>query len=331
MSYNPFDDLPSTSQKEGYEKDEKKILEEDEQSKDGESAFKRRRLESSKGTAEVDCAECKEDFPEESVVIKSENIASSKEFDVVGALHTLSKHLQKEKKQERAFQLLQNLADSKLSELNSNAFFETLQDYCGKHKEPLDATNMLSVHPCGFEAVVKLYYSRSDMFDLKQKFLVQNWYLRFVVAKDLSCDDSFQFSKACRTVSELFENNIMFPKTQTIDYIDPDENADESEGEEKLMLSLKRERVAITVCCLAIAFPMYNRRDWARQPLDSLFRTVSQRRMKIDTEQRNDIDALVTKLTLAHRKNVSGKPVQTVRSYNSTSHPLQTKKVGVMR
>ena len=95
--------------------------------------------------------------------------------------------------------------------------------------------------------------------------------------------------------------------------------------------TLRRERTAATLVCLAAALPLYTRSLWAKQPLDKLFATVAQRRLQLSPDQREELDDLTTKVTLARRKTVSGKPAQTVRAFNSTAHPLKTKKVGLLR
>ena len=162
----------------------------------------------------------------------------------------------------------------------------------------------------------------------------------------LCCDDSFRFCKACQVLADYFDCDAMFPTLVTVDYTVLNDSITDGEGKDTnkeespsaspspsppLSPTARRHRVAATLACLAAALPLYTRSLWAKQPLDKLFATVAQRRLQLDPDQREQLDELTTKITLARRKAISGKPAQTVRVFNSTAHPLKTKKVGLLR
>ena len=191
-----------------------------------------------------------------------------------------------------------------------------------------------------------------------QQFSLDNWYLLYSVQCSLSSDDSYAFNKACVVVEKLFNCTSMFPTIVTVDYscssgssgssndeapVGSESGSGSSEGNTSEGVvesgsetyspthSLKRERVHATLECLRTAQPLYSRAQWAKQPLDKLFASVVQRRLLLDADHTALLDSLYTKVALQRRKDVSGKPVQTVRSFNSTAHPLQTKRVGILR
>ena len=231
------------------------------------------------------------------------------------------------RKQCKALQLFLKLSEAELNESNCVKFFQVLNDFFKEEQLPT-ATAVVAKN------VVTYYKSQECIFSHEHKFLIQNWFLLYSVREDLRCDDSFQFSKACQYVSELFDCEEMFPVMKTVDYTDETQESNSRHVQGSVDTpgdALKKARVSATLSCLTTALPLYSRCMWAKQPLDQLFKIVALRRLQVDDDQREQVDELTTKITLARRKGISGKPAQTVRSYNSTAHPLKTKNVGLMR
>lgn len=232
-------------------------------------------------------------------------------------------------------QLLFNLAESELDEINCNGFFDILNDLVVQQGQQQHQQQQEGQTATMADKLVSLYDARGDLFSSKQRFQLQTWFLLYSVKNSLLCDDSFRFCRACQVVSELFQ--VMFPAIVTADYSedakkkDNEEDKDEGEEDKEPSAALKRDRTAATLVCLAAALPLYSRTLWAKQPLDKLFAAVAQHRLLLPSDQREQLDELTTAITLTRRKAVSGKPAQTVRAFNSTAHPLKTKKVGLLR
>mmetsp|Transcript_34986 Transcript_34986/g.65313 ORF Transcript_34986/g.65313 Transcript_34986/m.65313 type:complete len:330 (+) Transcript_34986:22-1011(+) len=329
MSYNPFDDLPSEVTKEAVVDDSST-----------EPACKRQKLDGNVGMVSVDVAESKEENNKEGKPIKSENPAQANIIDVSSTLQTLKKHISNVKKQPKVLQLLFNLAEAELSSNGHAAdFFQALQEFVSLDSQR-DASQNSSSTPLAVTAptslsiaskLIDFFISRKDCFSSQEVFEIQNWYLVYSVRNSLCCDDSFKFSKACQMVSELFDCSSMFPVTVTVDYSQEGEDGTPTTDDSAPTAVLKRDRVTATLQCLRAAQPLYTRALWAKQPLDKLVAIVVQRRLQLDPDQREQLDDLSTSFALAKRKAVSGKPTQTVRAFNSTAHPLQTKKVGILR
>lgn len=255
------------------------------------------------------------------------------------------------RKQAKALQLLLNLAESELNETNCTDFFHILKDFFVAEDRRLqssdDATAVQALSPPTatiVDKLISLYFTRSNLFCNIQRFQLQNWFLVYSVKNSLCCDDSFRFSRACQVVSDLFDCDAMFPPLVIADYsIDNSESSSddfrkedggdeqEEDKEGRPGVALRKARTNATLACMTATLPLYSRSLWAKQPLDKLFAAVAQRRLLLPPDQREQLDDLTTKITTMRRKAVSGKPDQTVRAFNSTAHPLKTKKVGLLR
>jgi len=250
------------------------------------------------------------------------------EVDVCSTLQTLSIHLNNKKKQSKALQLLLTFSEAELRDnCHSSNFFSTTNKFIQDENIVADQVHSLP-EPLQktLEALVDLYLSRGSLFSTEERFQIETWHLLYSLKGALCCDDSFRFSKACRTVEARFNNEEMFPPPP------PPDSLDETHPQTfEPPTTLRRSRIAATLACLRVALPLYTRAQWAKQPLDQLFAVAASRRLEVDGDQREELDELTTKITLAKRKHDSGKPVQTVRTYNSTAHPLKTKHVGILR
>eukprot|EP00607_Mallomonas_marina_P009385 CAMPEP_0182421190 /NCGR_PEP_ID=MMETSP1167-20130531/6443_1 /TAXON_ID=2988 /ORGANISM="Mallomonas Sp, Strain CCMP3275" /LENGTH=128 /DNA_ID=CAMNT_0024598059 /DNA_START=1063 /DNA_END=1449 /DNA_ORIENTATION=- len=92
-----------------------------------------------------------------------------------------------------------------------------------------------------------------------------------------------------------------------------------------------RERVDAILLCMEAAYKNYVR-DWAKAPVDRLFSAASQRRLGVPADLREKLDDLTTLLTKEQRQVRSGATgQQTVRTYNSVTHPLLQRRVGILR
>jgi hypothetical protein len=181
-----------------------------------------------------------------------------------------------------------------------------------------------------------------------QRFQITTWYLQTTIAHQLqTTDDPYLFNKCCQFVTSEFNENY-FVKKQNVDEIESEDNSssvplvtavtmsDDSTLEDPYLFSneMKRSRLEALLFCLQLCYQVYLRSGWTKQPIESLYLHITQRRLLIPYEDlRERLDDLNTQFTHKQRKRLSGTGgmIQTIRTYNSTAHPLRTKKVGVLR
>ena len=190
-------------------------------------------------------------------------------------------------------------------------------------------------------ALISVSETRLDAFTWTQTFQVHTWALLSSVQRDLGSDDSFVFSKACYRVVDLaIEKEVFPPPVHPEDEPPPPQglrDVSRTDGlvsvkeEGRISSELRRERIGAVLTCMRVAFKPYRRAAWAKQPVEKLFTEVSRKRLQIDEDQRNELDELTSMLTLMQRKITCGGTQHNIRTYDSTAHPLTTKKVGILR
>lgn len=192
-----------------------------------------------------------------------------------------------------------------------------------------------------FNSLVEMMQATQNfmtIFTFHDQFQVKTWLLLSVVKRDLTSDDSFVFSKACTSVTNMFVEESVFPVSiQPEDETPPPSTIQDvafGRGPVKaeiLPIELRRARINAVFVCMRVAFRLYKRAAWAKQPVDKLFIEVSRKRLKMDEDQRNETDELTTMITTSHRKMTSSGTQQNIRTYDSTAHPLTSKNVGILR
>jgi hypothetical protein len=267
----------------------------------------------------------------------------------------------------KAMSLFTNLIEAKLSADNSQEFFLVLSSLM--NSLPLD----LNKHPTenSINSLMKVVYQHEALFHPQNQFEIRTWYLQTVIAPLLrGTDDSYLFNKSCKFVSNEFSENYFIKKKQldgddeTPPSDDPNNSSsllpsdlspltDTSPPNDSINLSvvsvpppsaaadpyffseeIKRSRLNAILLCLKICYQVYLRSGWTKQPIESLYLHITQRRLHIPfAELREQLDDLNTQLTQKQRKKLSGNGgvTQTIRTYNSSAHPLRTKKVGILR
>lgn len=198
------------------------------------------------------------------------------------------------------------------------------------------------------DAIISLicqYYENKTFFTEKQNFQIKSWYIQTYIIKELKkSDDSFHFSKVCQFIQTEFQVNLFEDTTSsntetTQDVINSDsKNSNDSENTNNPIHfsdEIKKHRLEVILLCLKVCYQIYSRSRWAKQPVESLYLTVSQWRLQIPyNDYRERLDEINTKLIQLQRKLISGgggSDVKTIRTYNSTAHPLKTKKIGILR
>ena len=239
--------------------------------------------------------------------------------------------------------LLIDLFKVKISIENSQQFFNILQLLFNSLplELPKSSPSEESIH-----LLITQYYDNQSFFTSQQQFEIMSWYIQTVIVKELKrSDDSFQFQKICQFIQTEFQNNLFERKQNTLSTDETIEDVETKESNDILSSSpnlsdpfdysdnIKRHRLEVILLCLKICYQVYIRSRWAKQPVESLFFTVSQLRLTIPYEDiRLRLDDINTKLIQYQRKLISGgNDIKTVRTYNSTAHPLTTKKIGVLR
>ena len=141
---------------------------------------------------------------------------------------------------------------------------------------------------------------------------VTSWYVATTVLHNISTDDTIQFTHNCRIVQTSIEG-LYFSNTCFV--LLPD--------------SIKARQLSV-LNCMKAAFKLY-RREWARPPLDILFRTAANARLFFDDDMRPILDDMTTAITLEQRSLASGINTHTIRTYDSIAHPLRKNEKGILR
>ena len=146
------------------------------------------------------------------------------------------------------------------------------------------------------------------------RFQVETFHLATVTRQQLHTDDTVQFTKSCRRIQSLVEA-LCSPAAETSAEIDP---------------SLSRARKAVILVCMSDSFKLY-KRQWAKQPVDLLFRAAAVKRLCFQDVQLEALDELTQAITIEQRASSANVGPRTIRTYDSTAHPLRQKNIGLLR
>lgn len=243
----------------------------------------------------------------------------------------------------KALSLFINLTEAKLSSKSSSHFFPVFETFI--NSLPFELTKLLPED--SIRSLVKLFFDHEGYFTDQQQFQIHTWYLQYYIVNLIkTTDDPYLFNRACQFITNEFNENYLVKKQQQQhDEINSlpsenesmkNENVEILNAEDPFYFSddMKRLRLNVILLCLKTCYHVYLRSGWTKQPIESLFLHVTQRRLLIPYEDiREQLDNLNTDFTQKQRKRLSGNggAVQTIRTYNSTAHPLRTKKVGILR
>jgi hypothetical protein len=245
----------------------------------------------------------------------------------------LHSHIIFSRKSAKALNLFKELLSSKITPENASDFLGGITTFFSWTGADISNEILNSA-----VELMQVVHDSLNMFTAHDQFQVRTWMLLSVVRKDLVSDDSFVFSKACASVLNGFLEESVFPSPvspeeeppppTTIQDIAFGNGPVKTEG---FPIELRRRRINAVFVCMRVAFRLYKRAAWAKQPVDKLFTEVSRKRLRMDEDQRNEADELTTMITASHRKMTSSGTQQNIRTFDSTAHPLISKNVGLLR
>ena len=242
---------------------------------------------------------------------------------VLDALSKISIHLTNNKKFHKAVRLLNQLIESSMEESNGDEFFSHLSNLMKNCPEDRDMTN--STYSQAYVDLITLYCAKKAFItNLAYLYQLQTFNALVCIRASLSTDDSFTYNKACIDLKALII------QTAVCDKSDSAQTQSEEVDREMISASNIENRENAIFVCLDTAFRLYHW-SWAKQPCDTVYACASERRLYFSDDSRESLDVLTMAITAAQRKDTSWSGPQTIRTYNSTAHPLLSKNVGILR
>ena len=264
------------------------------------------------------------------------------------ALETISLHLTNNKKFTKALRLMIQLIESSMDETNSDIFFTHLSDLMRNCPPDRDIT--VPPYSQGYSDLISLYYSKKALLsDEKNCYKLETYYILVCLRANLATDDSYTFNKACNELKALIilmcnsssssssSNSSSSESSSGSGVVDSElssndhstNGATEASIEAQAKAAVVKRESAVLVC-LDTAFRIYHW-TWAKQPCDALYACAAERRLLFTDESRDGLDTLNMAITAAQRKDTSWSGPHTIRTHNSTAHPLLSKNVGLLR
>jgi hypothetical protein len=250
---------------------------------------------------------------------------------VLTALEKISLHLMNNKKFLKAVKLLSQLIESSMDDSNGNEFFLHLANLMKNC--PVDRDITSPAYAQAYIDLITLYRHRKDRIrDPSHRYELETFYILVCLRASLATDDSYTFNKACSELKaiiiETFTDDKHATSSSSSSCISSSDQSDKPSVNQASAQVLNREN-AIFVC-LETAFRLYHW-SWAKQPCDTVYACAAERRLHFSDDSRESLDTLTMAITAAQRKDSSWSGPQTIRTYNSTAHPLLTKNVGILR
>jgi hypothetical protein len=173
--------------------------------------------------------------------------------------------------------------------------------------------------------IVDIMNGSIETMDSSLAFRVASWRLSTSTRRGLASDDTLEFAKASKILKNSIEEIHDFKPSAETGLLPATEFSRSKESQ-------KTERLAAIVACLSDAFKQH-KRDWAKQPLDEVFKAASDRRMLFSDPYQEQLDSLTSQWTAYRRKRAAsgGGEVRTVRAAESTAHPLRQVQTGILR
>ena len=257
------------------------------------------------------------------------------------ALETISMHLTNNKKFTKALRLMIQLIESSMDETNSDIFFTHLSDLMRNCPPDRDIT--MPPYSQGYSDLISLHYSKKALLsDEKNCYKLETYYILVCLRANLATDDSYTFNKACNELKALIilmcsSSSSSSDSSSSSAVIDSEINTDDPASNDATVASIEAQAKAAVVkresavlVCLDTAFRIYHW-TWAKQPCDALYACAAERRLLVTDESRDGLDTLNMAITAAQRKDTSWSGPHTIRTHNSTAHPLLSKNVGLLR
>jgi hypothetical protein len=229
----------------------------------------------------------------------------AKVVEVPQVLEALSKHLCNDTKFAKAVALLIKLMQAELKKENATVFYSAVcKMMCDCATR--DVTN--KAFKAAYISIFDCIYGNLDKFTSAEKYSLQTYGFYAHTRNMILTDDGFQYAKYVGQIKTSIE-------ASTFDIGGLDEE----------QVSQWEERQRVLVCCIETALTNY-RWNWAKQPCDALVSAASQRRLLFSESVRQQLDELVNMVAIMQRKNASSTGTKTYRAYDSTSHPLRSKR-----
>lgn len=250
--------------------------------------------------------------------------------DFTKSISTLSSHLNNIKKFPKAVHLSIQLIGAKFTSDKSSDLVQFLEKlFSNTSLVNTDQSDNKVIISSIKELMVCVWTKYSIITTVIHQYSIFTWYLKYFIRYELSTDDSFLFFKTCQSlqscIEELPKNSLI---TQEGDLV--------ADGREVPTREMYTFRLTVILECLTAAYKNYFR-AWAKSTLDALFQVAAHHRLAFPPDLRQSLDELTTAITLAQRKstalggNFVGGSERTIRTYNSTTHPLLQKKNGILR
>jgi hypothetical protein len=173
--------------------------------------------------------------------------------------------------------------------------------------------------------IVDIMHESIATMESSSAFRVASWRLSTSIRRGLASDDTLEFAKACKILKTKIEEIHDFQPSAETGLLSITEFSKSAE-------SHKSERLAAIVVCLTDAFKQH-KRDWAKQPLDEVIKAASERRMLFSGLYQEKLDFVTSQWTAYRRKRTAsgGGELRTVRTAESTAHPLRQIQRGILR
>lgn len=250
---------------------------------------------------------------------------------VLTALEKISLHLTNNKKFVKAVKLLNQLIESSMDDSNGNDFFLHLASLMKNCPADRDITS--PVYAQAYVDLITLYRDRKDRIsEPAHRYQLETFYILVCLRASLATDDSYTFNKACSELKaiiiQMFSNGNTENSSSSSSALSSNDQADKLSVSQTSAQVLNRENALFV--CLETAFRLYHW-SWAKQPCDTVYACAAERRLNFSDDSRESLDTLTMAITAAQRKDTSWSGPQTIRTYNSTAHPLLSKNVGILR
>ena len=227
----------------------------------------------------------------------------------------LKKYLLQDTKFEKAVELMTQLVQTHLRNEITELIVDTIEEICSQrdvlHKD----------FKAGCVELVEAVYLRREELNPMQTFRVDTLHILVVLQNKLATDDSFEFSRCCSSVNSFIPAIPSYsPELEGLVSVSTEQRE-----------ALLKLRLKALMSCMKTAFKLYSSRPWSKQPVDGLFTSASDVRLHVPLSEREVLDELITTLRSTQRRNASYTGPMTIRTFNSTAHPLRSSKFDILK
>lgn len=192
-------------------------------------------------------------------------------------------------------QLIQRLVEQHLRSETAVAIAELLRIVATSE----EARNATPAARSAAQALLEAVGAKERCFPPELQEEVQAWQLRCVTQAQLFTDDSFQFARAMRRVTDAIR---ALPA-------EPDARAATKEA---------------AIACLRTAFDAWKRHRWARSPADLAFKAASEARLRLPEHLRALVDDWATQLHALRAAPQRTHSAWTSEDHAKGTHPLRS-------